>query len=140
MLTIVKYKKLCHRVAVPIVYSVYSSVSACPLDPFRVSMRSTLFSNNTKMIFAFLPRWHLHWRVGKQRWVNCWFLAWIKEVSPDYISSHCILLCHALTRQTNASFSYEYLDEEIKIILLNLNPWVCFFLVFYVTKWEVRIK
>lgn len=40
---IVKYQKLYNRTAVLIVYSV-EMLSACPLDPFRVSIRSKLFS------------------------------------------------------------------------------------------------
>lgn len=48
------------------------------------------------------------------------------EVSPACARSHRIPHCHALTTQTNAGFTADYLDEAIKIILFNLNLWVLF--------------
>ena len=67
-------------------------------------------------------------------------LAWIKAVAPNCVRRHYILYHHTFIERKGkkASFILNIFDETIKIIiLLNLNPWVPFFLIFCVAKWKV---
>lgn len=82
--------------------------------------------------------WHLHWCCKSNGGQNCLCLRKNQGNSIKCTSSHCVTAMHQ--HFFFKPVSLKNVLKAVKVILLDLNPWIHIFLTFCATKCEVHIK